>query len=51
MGVPQLPSQAVFVGVADGLGAISCASLGEEVVDVCLHGRVADDESFSDFSV
>jgi hypothetical protein len=40
----KLFREPAFVGVADGLGAVSCAGLGEDVVDVCLDGRVADDE-------
>jgi HAD superfamily hydrolase (TIGR01509 family) len=41
----------VLVGVADGLCTVTCAGLGEDVVDVGLDGRVADDERGGDFGV
>jgi len=47
----ELFRESVFVGVADRLRAVSCAGLGENVVDVCLYGRVADNESDGDFRV
>src|ERR1700733_15549866 len=39
------------VGVGDGLRSIAQAGLGEQMVDVRLDGRRADDESLGDFGV
>ena len=43
--------EAVFVGVADGLGAVAGACLLEDVVDVGLDGGGADDERGRDLRV
>jgi hypothetical protein len=41
----------VLVGVADCLGAVACAGLGEDVVDVRLDRRAADHERGGDLGV
>ena len=43
--------QAGLVGVADGLGAVAGAGLGEDPVDVGFHGGVADEELLGDLGV
>jgi hypothetical protein len=41
----------VPVGVADGLGAVAGADLGQQVVDMALHRGLADDQAFRDLGV
>src|SRR5260370_13435345 len=43
--------QTGFVGIADGLGAIAGARLGEDPVDVGFHGGVADVKALRDLGV
>ena len=41
----------MLVGVADGLGAVACAGLGEDVIDVRFDGCAADHERGGDLGV
>ena len=41
----------MLVGVADGLGAVACTGLGEDVVDVRFDGCAADYERGGDLGV
>jgi hypothetical protein len=43
--------EAVAVGVADGLGAVAGADLGEHVVDVALYRCLADEQALGDLGV
>src|SRR5205823_4934081 len=43
--------ESLFVRVADRLRAVVDAGLGEEVVDMALHGRLADVEASRDLAV
>src|ERR1022692_474458 len=43
--------KSVLVGEGDRLGAVACANLGEQVVDVAFDGAFADGELFRDLAV